>query len=174
MWSLEAELAKYAKSKAFKAAAAQAVKDGKVSGAADKKEAEKTAKRFKEILEEEIASVEANDPSLRNPLVGSDAISLSSPELVEIDGTSYYKIIVSLDGPSVRKESISPNQEGLDNVLLLYDTGYSHPIMGRLPYKFVGEEKVIARRNIPATGFIGKAIDRFNLESAGVATAERI
>lgn len=178
MGILDAELEKFGKSEKFKKLVNQEIKNGKISGGSNLKKlnieaVEKVTARLKEILEEEISYVETNDPRLRNPLVKEDAITISKPTPIEIGGDMYYEVIVSLDGPSVRKKSISPNGGGLKNVLLLYDTGYSHPIMGRLPYKIENEEKVVARRNIPSTGFISKAIDKFNLENTGFAVAAR-
>lgn len=178
MGILDVELEKFSKGKKFERLCRQLFKGENITGSvkaniAQKQNAQNAAARFKQILEEEISNVQKNDPRIKNPLVGADAIIVGKPKIVQTKDTISYGIIVSLNGASTHKESISPKSNGLNNVLILYDTGYSHPIMGRLPYKVINGEVVAARRNISPTGFIEKAIERFNSENIGFAIATR-
>lgn len=178
MGILNSELERFAKTKKFKTLVNEAVKNGTIgssisAGGDITANVVEAAERLKDILNEEINRVQDEDPSLKNPLVQDDAIIIGKPELVKRPDGMYYQIIVSLSGDSVRKESISPNYDGLENVLLLYDAGYGHPIKGNLPYKVVDGKRITARRNIPYTGFINRAIERFNSEKSGVAVATR-
>lgn len=167
-WSLESELKKLAKSKEFQELCLEEFKSGNVtitessiSSGGNMSEAKDAANKLKDILYERIRSNEVQPG--QNPLVDNNAINISKPKTTTMsDGTPAIELTVSLDGPSVRKQSISPNQSGLENVLALYDTGYSHPIKGKLPYKVVDGKTIRARRNIVGTGFIDKAIEQFN------------
>lgn len=178
MGILDSELDRFSKTKKFQNLVSEKMKDGAIKPSifADGNVTAKVveaAERLKDILNEEINRVQAEDPSLKNPLVRDDAIIISEPEIIEQPDGIYYQVTVSLSGDSVRKESISPNSGGLDNVLLLYDTGYANPIKGNLPYKVIDGKRITARRNISYTGFINRAIERFNSEKSGVAVATR-
>ena len=167
-WSLESELKKLAESKEFQELCLKEFRSGNVtitessmSSGGNMSVAKDAANKLKDILYERILSNEVQPG--QNPLVDNNAINISKPKTTTMsDGTPAIELTVSLDGPSVRKQSISPNQNGLENVLSLYDTGYSHPIKGRLPYKVVDDKTIRARRNIVGTGFIDKAIEQFN------------
>ena len=171
MGNLDKELKRYFKSEEFDKKVIEAIKKNpsKAKGIKSEKEAVDVANRLKEriltelmLLSASSASAQKSSERYEDPHIGDNTIKISNPIIITENDKVYFEIMLNLEGEGARKKSISPNQSGLRSILLLYDTGYSEPIKGRLPYTKTSSGIKKAKKFWAGSGYINTAITAFN------------
>lgn len=180
---LEAVIEKVSRTREGKAAISSAIgkknakfvarfDDGSYKAKADRDKMNLKAEEMKEVLFRHLTADTQTDG--RRGLVDfpKDAIIIGKP--VAIGNTGDYRIDISFDADSLRRQSLSPDAypEGITDIISLFVHGYN--AKGSVVGSWHGEDNVWSLRHRDSNDFMARAVEEFNGNNNGDSFVQAI
>lgn len=173
---LEAVIEKVSRTREGKAAISSAIgkknakfvarfDDGSSKAKADRDKMNLKAEEMKEVLFRHLTSDTQTDGRRGLADFPKDAIIIGKP--VAIGNTGDYRIDISFDADSLRRQSLSPDAypEGITDIISLFVHGYN--AKGSVVGSWHGEDNVWSLRHRDSNDFMARAVEEFNGNNNG-------
>ena len=174
--ALEAVIEKVSRTREGKAAISSAIGkknakfvarfyDGSSKAKADRDKMNLKAEEMKEILFRHLTADTQTDGRRGLADFPKDAIIIGKP--VAIGNTGDYRIDISFDADSLRRQSLSPDAypEGITDIISLFVHGYN--AKGSVVGSWHGEDNVWSLRHRDSNDFMARAVEEFNGNNNG-------
>lgn len=168
---LEAVIEKVSRTREGKAAISSAIgkknakfvarfDDGSSKAKADRDKMNLKAEEMKEVLFRHLTADTQTDGRRGLADFPKDAIIIGKP--VAIGNTGDYRIDISFDADSLRRQSLSPDAypEGITDIISLFVHGYN--AKGSVVGSWHGEDNVWSLRHRDSNDFMARAVEEFN------------
>lgn len=173
---LEAVIEKVSRTREGKAAISSAIgkknakfvarfDDGSSKAKADRDKMNLKAEEMKEVLFRHLTADTQTDGRRGLADFPKDAIIIGKP--VAIGNTGDYRIDISFDADSLRRQSLSPDAypEGITDIISLFVHGYN--AKGSVVGSWHGEDNVWSLRHRDPNDFMSRAVEEFNGNNNG-------
>lgn len=173
---LEAVIEKVSRTREGKAAISSAIgkknakfvarfDDGSSKAKADRDKMNLKAEEMKEVLFRHLTVDTQTDGRRGLADFPKDAIIIGKP--VAIGNTGDYRIDISFDADSLRRQSLSPDAypEGITDIISLFVHGYN--AKGSVVGSWHGEDNVWSLRHRDSNDFMARAVEEFNGNNNG-------
>lgn len=173
---LEAVIEKVSRTREGKAAISSAIgkknakfvarfDDGSSKAKTDRDKMNLKAEEMKEVLFRHLAADTQTDGRRGLADFPKDAIIIGKP--VAIGNTGDYRIDISFDADSLRRQSLSPDAypEGITDIISLFVHGYN--AKGSVVGSWHGEDNVWSLRHRDSNDFMTRAVEEFNGNNNG-------
>ena len=173
---LEAVIEKVSRTREGKAAISSAIgkknakfvarfDDGSYKAKADRDKMNLKAEEMKEVLFRHLTADTQTDGRRGLADFPKDAIIIGKP--VAIGNTGDYRIDISFDADSLRRQSLSPDAypEGITDIISLFVHGYN--AKGSVVGSWHGEDNVWSLRHRDSNDFMARAVEEFNGNNNG-------
>lgn len=173
---LEAVIEKVSRTREGKAAISSAIgkknakfvarfDDGLSKAKTDRDKMNLKAEEMKEVLFRHLTADTQTDGRRGLADFPKDAIIIGKP--VSIGNTGDYRIDISFDADSLRRQSLSPDAypEGITDVISLFVHGYN--AKGSVVGSWHGEDNVWSLRHRDPNDFMSRAVEEFNGNNNG-------
>lgn len=173
---LEAVIEKVSRTREGKAAISSAIgkknakfvarfDDGSSKAKADRDKMNLKAEEMKEVLFRHLTADTQTDGRRGLADFPKDAIIIGKP--VAIGNTGDYRIDISFDADSLRRQSLSPDAypEGITDIISLFVHGYN--AKGSVVGSWHGEDNVWSLRHRDSNDFMARAVEEFNGNNNG-------
>ena len=139
--------------------------DGSLNTKADRDKMKLKAEEMKEILFRHLTADTQTDGRRGLADFPKDAIIIGKP--VAIGNTGDYRIDISFDADSLRRQSLSPDAypEGITDIISLFVHGYN--AKGSVVGSWHGEDNVWSLRHRDSNDFMARAVEEFNGNNNG-------
>ena len=139
--------------------------DGSSKAKADRDKMNLKAEEMKEILFRHLTADTQTDGRRGLADFPKDAIIIGKP--VAIGNTGDYRIDISFDADSLRRQSLSPDAypEGITDIISLFVHGYN--AKGSVVGSWHGEDNVWSLRHRDSNDFMARAVEEFNGNNNG-------
>ena len=139
--------------------------DGSSKAKADRDKMNLKAEEMKEILFRHLTADTQTDGRRGLADFPKDAIIIGKP--VAIGNTGDYRIDISFDADSLRRQSLSPDAypEGITDIISLFVHGYN--AKGSVVGSWHGEDNVWSLRHRDSNDFMARAVEEFNDNNNG-------
>lgn len=139
--------------------------DGSSKAKADRDKMNLKAEEMKEVLFRHLTADTQTDGRRGLADFPKDAIIIGKP--VAIGNTGDYRIDISFDADSLRRQSLSPDAypEGITDIISLFVHGYN--AKGSVVGSWHGEDNVWSLRHRDSNDFMARAVEEFNGNNNG-------
>ena len=139
--------------------------DGSSKVKADRDKMNLKAEEMKEVLFRHLTADTQTDGRRGLADFPKDAIIIGKP--VAIGNTGDYRIDISFDADSLRRQSLSPDAypEGIRDIISLFVHGYN--AKGSVVGSWHGEDNVWSLRHRDSNDFMARAVEEFNGNNNG-------
>ena len=139
--------------------------DGSPKAKADKSKMNLKAEEMKEVLFRHLTADTQTDGRRGLADFPKDAIIIGKP--VAKGNTGDYRIDISFDADSLRRQSLSPDAypEGITDIISLFVHGYN--AKGSVVGSWHGEDNVWSLRHRDPNDFMSRAVEEFNGNNNG-------
>lgn len=146
--------------------------DGSYKAKADRDKMNLKAEEMKEVLFRHLTVDTQTDGRRGLADFPKDAIIIGKP--VAIGNTGDYRIDISFDADSLRRQSLSPDAypEGITDIISLFVHGYN--AKGSVVGSWHGEDNVWSLRHRDSNDFMARAVEEFNGNNNGDSFVQAI
>ena len=139
--------------------------DGSLNTKADRDKMKLKAEEMKAVLFRHLTADTQTDGRRGLADFPKDAIIIGKP--VAIGNTGDYRIDISFDADSLRRQSLSPDAypEGITDIISLFVHGYN--AKGSVVGSWHGEDNVWSLRHRDSNDFMARAVEEFNGNNNG-------